>query len=697
MSRHNHQRKLNWRDYLLRTIVLLASTAILVLCMPRDGYTKYTYTMGEPWEDAPIIAKSTFMVEKPKHVLDRERDSLQQYYEPYYELDPEVEKVQIQAFRTEFQEHLSASIPEYYLDFITERLHELYTRGVVTSEEHEMLKSKKIRTIKVYAQNISSERAASEIFPANSEAYNFLIATTDSARFDPKRLKRCNLNLYITQNLAYDAAKSQQQHQEVDEMLVPYMGQIQAGQKVVDRGQIVDEYTYQVLQSLESYESGRSKSTREQLSVLGGQTLYAFMMMLTLLFFFQQFRSDYLDRLNSVLLIMSMTLIFPILTYTLVKHNMLSVYLIPYCILPIFLRIFLDSRTAFLSHMVCIMLSAVALKHPYEFLTTQTLAGLTAIYSLRQLQQRSELFRAVVAVVVVSLITYLCIDLLHSNFFNNVGIDPYTYIYIGLNGLVLLISYSLLFPVERILGFTSTVTLVELSNINNQLLRRLSEEAPGTFQHSMQVANLAAEVANKIGAKSLLVRTGALYHDIGKLKKPEYYTENQSGTNPHDGLTPQRSASHIISHVKYGLEMADKHKLPQIIRDFIRTHHGRSMAKYFYITYANEHPDQEIDPTPFTYPGPNPWTPEQAILMMADAVEAASRSLPEYTEENVNALVDRIIDGQRQEGYFDQCPITFEEITTAKAVFKEKLRTVYHTRISYPELKTAPATEEPTV
>lgn len=256
-----------------------------------------------------------------------------------------------------------------------------------------------------------------------------------------------------------------------------------------------------------------------------------------------------------------------------------------------------------------------------------------------------------------------------------------------INGVLLLFAYPLLFMLEKIFGFTSNVTLVELSNINNDLLRRLSEVAPGTFQHSMQVANLAAEAAIRVGGKSQLVRTGALYHDIGKMENPAFFTENQSGVNPHKSLSYEQSAQVVIDHVQDGLKLAEKNNLPKAIKDFIVTHHGYSKTKYFYVSYVNENPDKKVDELAFTYPGPNPFSKETAILMMADSVEAASRSLPEYTEDSISNLVDKIIDSQVEEGYFRECPITFKDIEVVKCVFKEKLRTVYHTRISYPELK----------
>ena len=470
-------------------------------------------------------------------------------------------------------------------------------------------------------------------------------------------------------------------------MLVPFMGQVQVGQKIVDRGQIVDEYTYNVLLSMERYQQGRAKSTAERLTLLGGQVFYITLMVMLLFFYFLQFRNDYLDRGRMAIFVLCMFIIFPLITYTMIKHQLMSVYVIPYCILPIFLRIFMDSRTAFITHTLTIFTCAIALRHPFEFVLTQMVAGLVAIYSLRQLSQRSELFRSAGAVILATLGTYLCIDALQGNFFTTDGVDRWTYIYLCIAGILSLISYLLLIPIERIFGFTSTVTLVELSNINNEVLRRLSEDAPGTFQHSMQVANLAAEVANRLGAKSQLVRTGALYHDIGKIQNAVFFTENQSGTNPHDELTFEQSAQIIIQHVQNGLKLAEKYKLPAAIREFIQTHHGRSMVRYFYVSFKNQYPDREIDKSLFTYPGPNPTTQEQAILMMADAVEAASRSLPEYTEESINAMVDKIIDAQVSEGYFKECPITFLDIAEAKEVFKDKLKTIYHTRIQYPELK----------
>ena len=684
MSRFNHRHKLAPKEIVLRALAIVASIVILASMMPKNTVNELSYKKGEPWDDSPLIAVDSFPVFKPDEVLQRERDSLHRFYEPYFQQNPTVRDSMMEALREGFGHLAGKEVPHYYLPYLQRKLSEVYQRGVMETDDYDRLQQEKTSVIRLYWQNEASAKPLKQVFTEKT-AYEYMMTDEDSTRYPHRVLAQCELTKYLRPNLAYDAAKSQQQRQEVDNTLVPYMGQVQVGQKIVDRGQIVDNYTFCVLKSLERYQRDREKSTAERMALTTGQVFYATLMVLMLFGYFQQFRSDYLDSPRTVALVMSLSMVFPLITYGMMGHAFMSVYVIPYCILPIFVRIFMDSRTAFITHVIMLLTCAVALKHPYEFLVTETLAGLVAIYSLRQLNQRSDLLRAAITVTAVSLAAYFCMDIIHGNLASTDGLDKWTYIYLTISGILSMISYLLLIPVERIFGFTSNVTLVELSNINNPVLRRLSEEAPGTFQHSMQVANLAAEVANNLMAKSQLVRTGALYHDIGKLENPVFFTENQSGVNPHDGLPLEKSARIIIRHVADGLKLADKYKLPQAVKDFIATHHGTSMAKYFYISYKNKYPDREPDPKLFTYPGPNPSTLEQAILMMADAVEAASRSLPKYTEESVSALVDKIIDGQVREGYFNMCPITFREIEVAKEVFKSKLKTIYHTRVQYPD------------
>ena len=332
-----------------------------------------------------------------------------------------------------------------------------------------------------------------------------------------------------------------------------------------------------------------------------------------------------------------------------------------------------------------VLICAAAVKYQYEFIIIQLVAGLVAIYSLRELSLRAQLFRTAFLVTLSSCIIYFALQLMQDNSILQMDHDMYKYFIV--NGVLLLFAYPLMLIVEKTFGFISNVTLIELSNTSKDLLRKLSEVAPGTFQHSIMVGNLAAEIANKIGAKAQLVRTGALYHDIGKMFNPAFFTENQAGVNPLAKMKRPDAAQIVISHISEGLKIAEKYNLPAVIKDFIATHHGQGKTKYFYVSYKNEHPNEEIDDSLFTYPGPNPFTREQAILMMADTVEAASRSLPEYTEESISMLVNRLIDEKVEEGFFEDCPITFHDINVAKQVLIERLKSIYHTRISYPELK----------
>ena len=380
-----------------------------------------------------------------------------------------------------------------------------------------------------------------------------------------------------------------------------------------------------------------------------------------------------------------MITVFPILVSLMIEHNVFSVYILPFAMAPIFIRVFMDSRTAFLTHIVMVMLCAAAVKYQYEFIIVQLVAGLVAIYSLRELSQRGQLFKTALFVTLASCAIYFALQLMTDNTFTTV--DNSMYKYFVINGIMLLFVYPLMLIIEKTFGFISNVTLIELSNTSKDLLRRLSEVAPGTFQHSIMVSNLASAIAEKIGAKAQLVRTGALYHDIGKMQNPAFFTENQNGVNPLDNMSRIDAAHIVINHVTDGLKLAEKHNLPGVIKDFISTHHGAGMTKYFYVSYRNEHPDEPIDDSLFTYPGPNPFTREQAILMMADSVEAAARSLPEYTEFSISNIVNKIVDGQLKEGYFEYCPITFHDIAMAKQVLIERLKSIYHTRVSYPELK----------
>lgn len=683
MNKFNEKKNLNARDIFYRICVGIAAILLVVYFMPREGRSAYQFDLGRPWRYSQLIATFDFPIYKSDELIKKEQDSVMHLFEPYFEINQSVEEEQVAKFRKDFAQMEKSGIPYYYKGYIEQKLRTLYQNGIVQPDDYNRLVDDSITAIRIFTANQSVIRPTKDIY-SHKSAYKFFFETDDTARYDRLKLQKCNLDRYIVSNLLFDQKKSEEQKKDLLSSISYASGMVMSGQKIIDRGDIVTQETYNILASYLKESKQRIDSTKQEAYLLVGQILCVALIFLCMMLYFSLFRKDYLEKGKSVLLLLTMLVIFPVLSSILVDQNLFSVYIIPFTMAPIFIRVFMDSRTAFVMHTVIILLCAVSLKYPYEFVATQLVAGMVAIYSLRELSQRSQLLRTALIVTVTSLVFYFSLDLMHEKEIDNLEYN--IYIYLIINGVLLLFAYPLMFLIEKLFGFTSNVTLVELSNINNDLMRRMSEVAPGTFQHSMQVANLATEVANKIDAKAQLVRTGAMYHDIGKICNPAYFTENQSGVNPHDQLSLIESARIIISHIPDGLKMADKYNLPEVIKGFIATHHGRGKTKYFYISYKNKYPDEEVDENLFTYPGPNPQTKEQAILMMADAVEASSRSLKDYTEESISNLVEIIIDAQIADGAFKNCPITFQDITTAKEVFKEKLKTIYHTRISYPEL-----------
>lgn len=554
--------------------------------------------------------------------------------------------------------------------------------GIINTNEYNNIFKDSTSMIRfVSGKNAKSLKVSS--FYSTIAAYEHIFANEKLAA-QRAILSRCNLNNYIEANIVYDKEKSDAEKNDLLSSIPLASGMVMSGQKIIDRGEIVNDYTCRVLNSFDKEMKRRSSTQDEIMTTFIGQILFVLILVMMFTSYLTLFRKDYFEKPRSITMLYTMITLFPILVSMMMKHNFFSVYIIPFAMAAIFVRVFMDSRTAFITHVTMILICAAAVKYQYEFIIVQLASGLVAIYSLRELSKRSQIFITAILVTISSCIVYLALQLMQDNQVFN--IDPSMYTYFIINGIFLLLSYPMMYLIEKMFGFISNVTLFELSNTNKGLLRNLSEIAPGTFQHSITVGNLAAEIANRIHANSLLVRTGALYHDIGKMTNPVFFTENQAGVNPHDQLSDLESAQIIISHVTEGLKLAEKFNLPGIIKDFISTHHGSGLTKYFYINYCNEHPDEQVDKEMFQYPGPNPFTREQAILMMADTVEAASRSLNEYTEESISTLTNKLIDSQVADGFFRECPITFRDIALAKSVLIERLKSIYHTRISYPHL-----------
>lgn len=681
--------KLKGAFTLIGTVIVVV--LLLVYFLPRETKFGYEYEQGRPWRYNSLIATFDFPVYKTPDEVKAERDSALSQFQPFYTEDVQIAQRQIAAFETAWRAGRFGDVPAHCLNHVDKMLRGVYEAGIVPSADLSQMAKERTPGVRVVEGTEAVTRPITELYSTRS-AYEYIVYA-DTINFPRELLARCNINEYLSPNLSIDSAKTSAVREDLLAAVSPASGMVQSGQRIIDRGEIISAEQYKILQSFERETVRRNDPSKGMWQVVTGQVMFVLCVIVAFVFYLRLFRREYLRSPHSILLLSSLIAIFPLITYAMVDQKFLNVYMVPYAMVPIFVRIFMDSRTAFMTMVCSVILSSLALHSNYEFVVVQFMSGMTAIYALRDLTERSQLLRVALAVFVTSSAIMLGYDLSQGIEFSH--LDRSMYVYNAVNGVLLLFAYPLLYMIEKLFGFTSSVTLVELSNTNNSVLRRMSKVAQGTFVHSLQVANLAAEVADKIGAKPQLVRTGALYHDIGKMLNPAFFTENQTGVNPHDELTEERSAQIIISHVTEGLKLADKYHLPKVIRDFISTHHGRSQVKYFYIQWKNKHQGEEPDAKLFTYPGPNPFTREQAILMMCDAVEASSRSLKEFTEESIKELVNRIIDGQVQAGYFRECPITFRDIADAKRVLAESLKTIYHTRIAYPELNAKPAEPAP--
>lgn len=662
---------------------LLVSVVTLIYFLPRESKFGYVYELNKPWHYPQLIASYDFVIYKTDDEVKRERDSVVRQFVPYYRVDSLVAEKQIAALRKDFYAGKFRGVPVYYLPRLVENLRQIYARGILDVSDYEGFLKGNSHVLRLIRGQEATTGEVENFFTIRT-AYDYLL-NRDKGALSQESLRGCNLNDYLAVNVKNDTAKNRLELQSELSQVSDNIGMVQSGQLVIDRGQIVNAEHVRILNSLKKESEQRMDPSRGYWFIFAGQVIFVILLISLLFTYLKLFRRDYFSSPHSVLLLFSFVTVFPVITYLMMAHHFYSVYLVPYALIPIFVRIFMDSRTSFMAVVTSSLLSALSLHSPFEFVLWQIVTGATVIYSLRELTERSQLLRTVLAVVVVGLVISIGYDL--SQGLNGDAFDRSRIVYMIIGGILLLFAYPLMYFVEKLFGFTSSVTLVELTNTNNPILRKMSKVAQGTFNHSMQVSNLAAEVADKIGAKAQLARTGALYHDIGKVLNPAFFTENQTGVNPHDTISEERSAQIIINHVTDGLRLAEKYHLPQVIKEFIRTHHGTGLVKYFYIQYCNKHVGEPVDEEAFRYPGPNPQTREQAVVMMCDSVEAASRSLKEYTEESITQLVNRIVDSQLAEGHFKECPITFRDIADAKRTLIDSLKTIYHTRISYPEIK----------
>ena len=573
--------RFSYKNLIYKSLIFIATVSVIVYFLPNEGKFNYQFDINKPWKYGLLQASFDFPIYKNDIQVQKEQDSILADYQPYFQIDKEAEKNVLSKLREDYNKTLRHSLPGTdYVRYIERTLKALYEDGIIAGNDLKRMEEDSIIAIRLVDKNVATSRFIDQLYTVK-EAYEYLL-NADTTHYKKKILQQCNLNDYITPNLVYDEEKSEAAQKDLLSNISWANGFVLNGQKIIDRGEIVDEQTYNILESLRKEWEKRSDSVQEKRLTLAGQILYVGIFLFCFMAYLELFRADYYERKGTLTLLFALIVFFPVLSSIMVEQNLSSIYVVPFAMIPIIVRVFLDSRTAFMAHVTIILLCSITLRFPHEFILLQVVAGMVAIYSLRELSQRSQLLRTALVVFISYALLYFAFELIHED--DLTKLNTRMYIYFMINGILLLFAYPLLFLLEKIFGFTSDVTLVELSNINNSLLREMSEVAPGTFQHSLQMANLAAAAANKIGGKSQLVRTGALYHDIGKMVNPAFFTENQSGVNPHKSLSYEQSAQVIISHITDGLKLAEKHNLPKVIKDFISTHHGRGLTKYFYIS-----------------------------------------------------------------------------------------------------------------
>lgn len=685
-------------------ILFGASIVIVVLIFPLEGKFRYEFQKGKPWLHETLIAPWDFPVRKPEAELKRERDSITASFAPYYVFDSLITGYAL----SEFDKYLNRivmpgekyhgqEIPSYRLASIKSALmgkaKGIYASGILEPSDVTDALVHNNGRITIVRSKVARESSLDRIY-TQKDAYQAVNVFRNELAEEMERAGRISeaeflrsvmLYEYIKPNLIYSEETSSILLDRLIRSVSPSRGLIQERELIINRGQIVDGNKYQILESLKMEYEKRLGKYGSWLIILGRFIIISACYLVLYLFLFN-FRPEVLGSVHKTLFIILVILLFVFLTRLVSLMPNVSVYLIPFGIIPILVRTFYDSRLALFILLVTIMIAGFLVPNSFEFIFTTFIGGVVAIFSLTNIYRRGRLFFSAVMVVISYSTVFFGMSIIQEGSFS--GIDWNRYGWFAGNGFLLLLSYPMIFLFEKTFGFLSDATLFELSDTNQPLLRRLAEEAPGSFQHSLQVASLAEEAARAIGANHLLVRTGALYHDIGKLNKSELYAENIArGFNPHSDIAPEESARLIIEHVDKGVELARKNNLPVQIIDFIRTHQGTTRAFFFYHKYSEAHPGERIDESLFTYPGPKPFSRETAVLMMSDSVEAASRSLEVYSKESVGRMVDTVIENQISDGQFTDAPITFRDISVIKEVFKRRLINIYHARISYPERK----------
>lgn len=671
--------------------LFLISLVVLVSFFPKEAKFKYEYTRGRPWLHQDLIAPFDLGILKPADEIEKEQKEIIQNKEMFFEFDLSVNENKRQEFAQNLDKawvakHGSINAKDNLKRRTNEKgleiLSKIYTQGIIQSVPEVDNKPGDFR-IMLVIQNIAEEARLSDFYTLQT-AYEAMLRKVADQEFVDNELLRKLLEESLSHNVLYKDQLTQAELQKKLDAISTTRGMIQEGERIISKGEVVTPAKFQILESLREEYKSRIGSQNNYRLILFGQIILVAISLLVLALFLYVFRREVLEENKKVVLILLTITLMVFLTSLVLDLQPEFIYLVPLCIVPIIIRVFFDTRLALYIFIITIILTGFLVPNSFQFVFTQLIAGIITIFSIVNLNRRAQFLISSMVIFISYSAIYTGLNLLQEGSFDEIRMVNYA-MFAG-SAFLILLSYPIIFIYEKLLGLVTEVTLLELSDTNSKLLRELSMKAPGTFQHSLQVANLSEECIHAIGGNSLLTRTGALYHDIGKMDNPMYFIENQiTGVNPHDELTYEESAAIIIDHVIKGVEKAKKAKLPDQIIDFIRTHHGNRRVDYFYIMQQKENPDELIDERQFTYPGPIPFSKETSVVMMADSVEAASRSLKVIDEKSINNLVDSIVNKQVDSGQFSNSNITLRDITMVKKILKRKLMNIYHIRIEYPE------------
>ncbi len=677
----------NYYNEIYKALIFITATVLIVYMLPKEAKFSYEYSLGRPWKYETLIADEDFPVLKSKDVLQKEKEELKKQVKPYFVYNKELTR---HLLKNGLQMFDSLWVRQYgfenELDYVKSRaffkktLKRIYKKGLVDDVD---------AGVKVKNEDVVyfvKDKTATEKF--FGDLYHFSDLTNVVKSFVNRDLKNNYDFLYqaltkvLRPNVFYDKKKTDAELQTMQKDISPFYDVVQQGQLIISKGEVVDQNKYRILESMRK--NFEKKSGKSYTMIILGQVILVAIPLFAFMLFLVYFRLEYFMENKNIILYLSLITLMVFVSRLAVNINPVYLYIVPLVINVLVIRAFYDTRLALMVHLTTVLLVSYFVPNSFRFLFLQVITGIITIISIVTLYKRSQFFITALYIFLSYSVMYIAMVLITNGDFSMV--EPVNFMYFAFNAAMVLFAYPLIYVIEKLFGMITDISLLEYADTNNELIRDLSKKAPGTFQHSVQVANLAEEAIREIGGNPLLVRAGAMYHDIGKGFNPVYFTENQPGSyNPHDDLSFEESARIIIDHVLMGVELARKNKIPEQIIDFIRTHHGTKRVEYFYRMSLKENAAEDIDKEEFTYKGPIPYSRETCVLMMADAVEAASRSIKEPDDRKISNLVDAIIKSQMDEGQYDNSNITLRDINTVKKLFKKRLMSIYHVRIAYPD------------